>query len=130
MSRKSGITSRQKDRIQQLSRKGYSANQIQRALRKEHIGLRRTVLLRTVREVKGRSAKPSTSKYVPRKYRIIESMVTMQRRGFGTKQVTLSGTHCGRRATKQQFGSGSDLYRFVLEEMRSDFWDARPQIFS
>jgi hypothetical protein len=130
MSRKSEIKSRQKDRIRQLSREGYSANQIQRKLQQEHLGLRRTVLLRNVREFKGRPTKPSTSKNVPRKYRSLEYTPRMKVTGLGTKQVTLIGRHVGKRAEKRQRGSGSQLYRFVLDEMRSDYWDARPEVFS
>ena len=48
---------------------GYSANEIQKLLKKRGIGIRRKTLLRYVRETKGKSVKPNREKYIPKKYR-------------------------------------------------------------
>jgi hypothetical protein len=47
----------------------YSANKIQKALKKRGIGIRRKTLLKIVRDVKKRPLKANTSKYTPKKYR-------------------------------------------------------------
>jgi hypothetical protein len=47
----------------------YSANKIQRLLKKRGIGIRRKTLLRYVREFKGKSVKANREKYIPKKYR-------------------------------------------------------------
>jgi hypothetical protein len=58
------------DRIRTLARRGKSANQIQRELKSEHRGIRRTQLLAYVREFKGRAPKAEAHlKYTPHKYR-------------------------------------------------------------
>ena len=130
MSRKSEISARQKDRTRQLSREGYSANKIQKTLQQEHIGLRRTELLRQVRESKNQPAKPSVENYVPRKYRELRPKYRTRIASLRTKQVTLEGRHYGERVSKKARGSGRQLYRWIIEEMDSDFWDAKPQVFS
>jgi hypothetical protein len=50
-------------------KRGYSANRIQRRLKKRGIGIRRKTLLRYVREAKKKPAKANSAKYTPRKYR-------------------------------------------------------------
>jgi hypothetical protein len=47
----------------------YSANKIQRRLKKRGIGIRRKTLLRYVREAKGKSVKANREKYTPKKFR-------------------------------------------------------------
>jgi hypothetical protein len=47
----------------------YSANRIQRRLKKRGIGIRRKTLLKYVREAKKKSVKANSEKYTPRKYR-------------------------------------------------------------
>lgn len=69
MSRKSGVKPQQVDRIRELSKQGYSTVQIQRTISREHLGIRRTVLLGYVREFKNRPAQANVSKYIPKKYR-------------------------------------------------------------
>jgi hypothetical protein len=50
-------------------REGKSANQIQRDLKQQGMGMKRQVLLRYVREAKGQPLKAEPSKYTPTKYR-------------------------------------------------------------
>lgn len=50
-------------------RKGNSANQILRQLRKEGLGIRRKELLRNIREMKTKSPRANPEKHIPRKYR-------------------------------------------------------------
>jgi hypothetical protein len=49
--------------------RGYSANQVQKQMQSQGIGIRRTVLLRQVRELKRQPQREHREKYVPRKYR-------------------------------------------------------------
>ena len=56
MSRKSGVKPQQVNRIRELNARGYSANQIQKELRSEHIGLRRQIILNYTREFRNRPA--------------------------------------------------------------------------
>lgn len=66
-----GVSRQQVDLIRYYSQRGYSANRIQRILQSRHIGMKRQILLRYVREFKGKPLKPSTEKYIPIKYRWI-----------------------------------------------------------
>jgi len=50
-------------------KRGYSANKIQRRLKKRGIGIRRKTLLRMVREAKKKPIKANSRKYTPKKYR-------------------------------------------------------------
>ena len=69
LSRKSGVSSKQVNRIRELNARGYSANQIQKELRSEHIGLRRQIILNYTREFRNKPAQRNVSKYIPKKYR-------------------------------------------------------------
>ena len=120
--RKTEVTIEQIERIRQLSREGYSANQIQRKLQQEHIGSRRTTLSERARESKRQPVQHSVESYIPRRRARIE--------GLRGKQVTLIGRHRGKRAVKQVRGSGRQLYRWIVDEMESDFWDAKPTVVS
>jgi hypothetical protein len=71
LSRKSGVSSKQVNRIRELNARGYSANQIQKELRSENIGLRRQIILNYTREFRNRPAQRNVSKYIPKKYRRI-----------------------------------------------------------
>ena len=145
--RKKGVSTKQINRIRTLSREGKSANQIQRTLSREHIGLRRTVLLPYVREFKGKQPQANVSKYTPKKYRGTTAQKAWRRRerdwrsgrtrekkpkeeGWGNKRVTLQGTHDGERVQETRSGTGKDLHEFVKEEMESDYWDRRPSVNS
>ena len=46
-----------------------AANQIQKELRSENIGLRRQIILNYIREFRNRPAQRNVSKYIPKKYR-------------------------------------------------------------
>lgn len=50
-------------------KRGYSANKIQRKLKKRGIGIRRKTLLKYVREAKKKPVKADSGKYTPKKYR-------------------------------------------------------------
>jgi len=54
-------------RIQSLALQGKSANAIQATLQSENLGIRRSDLLRYVRQAKGIRAKEARWKYTPRK---------------------------------------------------------------
>ena len=71
MSRKSGVKPQQVNRIKELNARGYSANQIQKELRSEHIGLRRQIILNYTREFRNKPTQKNVSKYIPKKYRRI-----------------------------------------------------------
>jgi hypothetical protein len=55
--------------VNDLIRKGYSANRIVRQLRSKGLGMRRKVLLKHIREMKMKSVKANREKYIPKKYR-------------------------------------------------------------
>lgn len=108
VSRKRGVTLKQMQAIKQYSRKGFSANKIQKELSHRHMGLRRTVLLGYVREFKEKQAKPHVEKYAPTKYR------PAPRIGFLQKQLAVYGTRHGESKRIQMVGSGSQLYRAMI----------------
>jgi|GEM_PF-4055867 len=60
------INMKQRSMIQYYVRRGYSANKVQKQLSKQHLGLRRKVLLRQIREFKRKPSKPHVEKYYPR----------------------------------------------------------------
>jgi hypothetical protein len=126
MSRKRQVTTAQIEKIRQYTREGCSANQIQHKLSTEHIGLRRTVLLSYVRQFKRQPTKPSVERYAANTYGKSASRTT----GWGTKAAKIKGTHHGKYVEKQRLGSGYELYRFVRNEMESDFWDDKPTVES
>lgn len=117
------VKTRTVDRIRQLSRKGYTANQIQHKLQQEKIGIRRQTMLKYVREFRHRPPPKHPYRHVPHKYRVPPVIIV-------GKHVTLRGKHRGERATKSKLGSGKELYRFVRNEMESTFWDEKPTIQS
>lgn len=86
------------------------------------------MLLARVREAKKQPLKRSVEKYVPRKYG--GQPPYTGGRPLGSKRVTLTGRHFGRRVAKKAQGSGPQLYNFVMDELTSDFWDDKPTIFS
>lgn len=134
------------DAIREYSRQGLSANEIQRRLSKQRMGLRRAVLLNYVRGFKGQKSKAKVSKYVPHKYRIPLFV--------GAKQVAEYGKVHGQSRRIQVYGSGKQLYklmqlisqhppreRFLIIDANSllshpwrylsmEFWDERPEIKS
>ena len=63
-----GLKNNQISTINKGIREGKSANQIQRELKSQGIGIRRKELLRDIREMKMKSSKPNAQKYTPKKY--------------------------------------------------------------
>ena len=99
--------------IKRYVREGYSANEIQRKLQTQHMGVRRTVLLAYVREVKH---KPPPKE--PLKYR--KKSTTS---GKGPKTVVISGVYRGRRFKHTRRGRGKDLYLWIKKQHKSGLWD-------
>jgi hypothetical protein len=122
------VSEKQVDRIRELSKEGYSANEIQKQLHKEQIGVRRTVLLTYVREFKQKPPKHAVRKYYP-----VVRMERKRRAGkidWGTKRVVIQGYVNGERDQVSRTGTGKDLEEFVRQEMDSTYWDRRPNIIS
>lgn len=143
--RKRGVSTKQINAIRKYSRQGLSANKIQKRLRTRHMGMRRTVLLTYVREMKHQQPKANVSMYVPRKYYRVR---------FGGKQVAEYGTVRGKPRRIQVYGDGKQLYKVIrlisrhpprerfltidANRLLSDperflsegYWDARPRIKS
>jgi hypothetical protein len=144
--RRKGVSTKQIDRIRTLSHEGKSANQIQHTLSREHIGLRRTVLLPYVREFKGKQPQANVQKYTPHKYRGTTAQKAWRRRArhdyrhgrvrekekeaWGAKRVVLQGLIDGERVQITRNGSGKELYQFVKGEMDSKSWDREPHVTS
>jgi len=66
---KSKISSKTRWAIKGYVKQGYSANKIQKKLKSQGLGIRRTTLLAEVRKVKGAKPKADRQKYTPKKYR-------------------------------------------------------------
>jgi len=129
--RKKGVSTTQVDRIRTLSHEGKSANQIQRTLSKEHIGMRRTTLLPYVREFKGKQPQTNVSKYTPTKYRKritrrhYEERRTHRHRerylkpeSLATKHVTIKGKdQHGKQKTIELSGIGRDLFEAIKDDI-------------
>jgi len=63
------ISSKTRWAIKAYVKQGYSANKIQKKLKSQGLGIRRTTLLAEVRKVKGAKPKADRQKYTPKKYR-------------------------------------------------------------
>jgi len=63
------ITKQQTKKIRGYVKQGFSANNIQKRLQKQHLGIRRKVLLAEIRKIKRQKPKADRQKYTPRKYR-------------------------------------------------------------
>jgi hypothetical protein len=113
-----GINPRTRWAIRGYVKQGYSANKIQRSLKAQHLGIRRTVLLVEIRKAKHRKAKANRFKYTPKKYRY---PARQRRRAFGGREVAVYGyarTHENPRAYSARFefsGSGKDCQRAVVK---------------
>jgi hypothetical protein len=108
-------TKKQIDRIRDLSGQGKSANEIQRTLSKEQLGIRRTVLLRYVREIKHKAPPKKPEKYAPTKYRV---PISPHRALYRGKYVAVYGTVNGRSRRIQMHGSGRELYEAMIQVSR------------
>lgn len=100
-------------RIQTLSKQGFSANQIQRTLKREHRGIRRKTLLAYVRKFKGRPLKPHVERYIPRKYRRRVAVTPKPE-----KHVAIYGRHKGKSKRIEASGTGKQLYRFLIDAVK------------
>jgi len=103
------------NRIRALSKQGKSANQIQRILKREHRGIRRTTLLAYVRKFKGRPLKPHVERYIPRKYR---RRVAVTPKPRPEKHVAIYGRHRGKSKRIEASGTGRQLYRFLIDAVK------------
>ena len=138
-------------------KQGLSSNKIQKRLQKQHLGMRRKVLLAEIRNAKGQTPKANRHKYTPRKYRKRRTpYLTTARRQFHIgRQIAGYGTVHGQSRRIQVYGSGKQLYRVMLlasqhpprtrfltieaENLlsnpwrylsREEFWDAKPRVDS
>jgi hypothetical protein len=103
------------NRIRILSKKGKSANEIARQLRREGRGIRRKTILAYAREFKGRKHKAQPYKYVPRKYRRpIAPLPTPEQR----KHIAIYGTHKRKSKRYEASGKGKALYRFLIDAVQ------------
>ena len=117
MSRKSGVSPKQVNRIRELNARGYSANQIQKELRSEHIGLRRQIILNYTREFRNRPAQRNVSKYIPKKYRKIY-------RPIG-KVISISGLVHGKVRRINLFANDGRTLGRVLREKIFDYGETK-----
>lgn len=75
--------------IKTYVKQGYSANKIQKKLQKQHLGIRRKVLLAEIRKLKRQEPKADRRKYIPKKYR--RRRPTARKPVFVGKQVAVYG---------------------------------------
>ena len=132
--RKKEVSPKQINRIRTLSHEGKTTNQIQRTLSKEKIGLRRTVLLRYVREFKGKQPQANTAKYTRKKYRKAKKpkrlrgatyqgyQQSYRRRhrkapSLTIKHVTIYGSQYGKRKQIQLYGRGRELFEAIKDDI-------------
>lgn len=140
-------------------KQGYSTNEIQRKLQKQHLGMRRQTLLKEVRRAKGQKpkSKAEVAKYVPHKYRVRSRQKRKAPDFGGARQVAGYGSVDGQSRRIQVYGRGRDLYAvmqlilvhpprkskpFVTVDAyslyhdpweylsRSDRWDEKPRVRS
>jgi hypothetical protein len=119
--KKHRISAKAKWRIKGYISEGYSANKIQKLLKKQHVGIRRKTLLSEIRKIKHQKIKRNTQKYIPTKYRgtAYRKRVYHPRFPYGIKQVAMYGTVHGRGRRIQVSGSGKQLFRLMVELMNS-----------
>ena len=94
--------------IHYYAEKRYSANQIQKKLQEQGLGIRRKELLAKVREVKGVPKKPNPEVYIPIKYRRAE------KKGIPAKWIAVYGSVDGTSRRIELAGSGKQLYKAML----------------
>lgn len=89
------INSKTRRAIKTYVKQGYSANKVQKRLQKQHLGIRRAVLLAEIRKIKRQKPKADRQKYTPRKYRKLVTKVPRRPRArkpvFVGKQVAVYG---------------------------------------
>jgi len=115
-------TKAQVDRIRELSRQGKSANQIDRTLRSEHMGMRRTTLLNYVREFKGRPPPRHPERHIPHRAiaaRKMRKKIRLRVKEMRKeKKIAIYGTVDGEGRRFQFLGKGKDLYKSVMLAVR------------
>ena len=99
-------------RIQSLALQGKSANAIQATLQSEGMGIRRSDLLKYVRQAKGVRVKEARWKYTPRKYR---EGAKYQRWG---KRIAVYGKVKGKSRRVEISGKGKDIYKSLRSIMK------------
>jgi len=116
------VSREQVDRIREDSRKGMTANQIQKDLQAHHMGMRRKTILGIIREERGKPKRGEEWRYIPTKYqyRILADLPEvkkerMKRTGLFGKQIAVYGTVDGKSRRVQLTGTGKDLYRAMLD---------------
>ena len=102
------------NRIRIKVQQGKSANQIQRELKSEGIGIRRTTVLAYVREFRGRKPKAESYKYTPRKYLSKERRLHIEHVVKG-KHIAIYGTVNGLGKRIEVSGTGKQLFSFLHE---------------
>ncbi len=118
------VISRQKIKvIRGYVKQGLSANKIQKRLQKQHLGIRRTVLLAEIRKLKGQKPKADRQKYIPKKYRKRVSGIPHRPKArkpvfFGKHVAVYRYASTSRHprpysARFEFYGSGRDLFRAV-----------------
>jgi len=95
--------------IRHYAEKRYSANQIQKKLQENGLGMRRKELLARVREAKGVPKKPKPEVHVPIKYRKAE------KKGIPAKWIAVYGSVDGTSRRIELAGSGKQLYKAMLD---------------
>lgn len=94
--------------IREYVQAGYSANRIQKTLSQKGLGMSRKKLLDVVRQIKGKTKKPYTYRYVPRKYR---------KYYVPEKWIAVYGTVKGKSRRIEMKGTGRELYRAMKNVM-------------
>jgi hypothetical protein len=107
--------------IKRYVRQGYSANQIQKKMKAEGMGVRRKTLLAYVREIQHKPQPQDREKYVPKK----------RTSGTGSKSVTIFGVR-NRRTYRHthRARTGKDLYKWIRKQYHSGQWDYIAEINS
>jgi len=116
-SRKKGVSSRQVERIRELTARRYSANQIQKELRRENIGLRRQIILNYTREFRNKPAQRNVGKYIPKKYRRIYRP--------REKVISISGLVNGKVRRLNLFAKDGRTLHRVLREKIFDYGETK-----
>jgi hypothetical protein len=160
MPKHKAVSKQQRKAIKTYVKQGLTSNKIQKRLQKQHLGLRRKVLLAEIRKVKRKKPKANALNYTPKKYRRAVSgkygYPSLARRQFFLgRQIAGYGTVLGKSRRIQVYGSGKQLHRVMLLASqhpprarfltidagkllsnpwkylsRTEFWDARPRVDS
>jgi hypothetical protein len=117
MPKRKAISKQQTEAIRTYIKQGYSANNIQKKLQHQGLGIQRKRLLAEVRKVKGTKPKAHPQKYTPKKYRRVTPKA--RRPVFRGKHIAVyryARTLKHRRPYSARFefyGSGKDLAKAV-----------------